>query len=103
MMEAMKTVKTVPNQTLFDVAVKYYGTCEAVSELLANNPGLRNDPAALAALGVDYVTDAAFYPDAALLAGQDIQIDTDSRILKQSIVKELQTKEINTYDNGTND
>lgn len=99
----MKTVKTVANQTIFDVAAKHYGTCEAVAELLENNPGLRNDPAALAALGVDYVTDAAFYPDAALLPGQDIQIDTDSRILKQSIVKELQNKEINTYDNGTND
>lgn len=99
----MKTIRTVPNQTIFDVAAKHYGTCEAVAELLSNNPQLRNDPAALAALGIDYVTDAAFYPDAALLTGQDIQIDTDSRILKQSIVKELQNKEINTYDNGTND
>lgn len=102
----MKTVKTVPNQTIFDVAAKYYGTCEAVAELLALNPQLRNDPAALAALGIDYVSETAFYPDAALLAGLDIQIDTDSRTLRQSVVKELQNKEINTFDledNGTND
>lgn len=96
----MKIIKTVPNQTIFDVAAKHYGTCEAVAELLTANPGLRNDPAALAALGIDYVADSGFYSDAALLAGQEIKIDTDSRTLRQTIVKELQNKEINTYDNG---
>lgn len=94
----MKTIRTVPNQTLFDVAVKHCGTCDAVAELLADNPGLRNDPAALAALGIDYVADSGFYLDAALLAGQEIRINTDSRTLRQTVVKELQNKEINTFD-----
>lgn len=99
----MKAIKTAPNQTVFDLAVKYYGTCEATAELLANNPGLRNDPAALAAQEIDYVTDGGFYPDAALLAGQEVRIDSDSRTLRQAIIKELQDKEINTYDNGKDD
>lgn len=94
----MKTIKTVSNQTIFDVAVKYYGTCEAVDRLMADNPELRNDPAALAATGIDYLTDTGFYPDVALLPGQEIAIDTDSPVLKQTIVKELKTKEINTFD-----
>lgn len=91
-------VKTVRNQTIFDVAVKHCGTCDAVAELLEGNPGLRNDPAALAALGVDYVADGGFYVDAALLPGQEVVIDTDSQTLKQDIVKELKNKEINTFD-----
>lgn len=99
----MKIIKTTPNQTIFDVAVKHYGACEAVAELLARNPGLRNDPAALAALGIDYVADTAFYPDAALLAGQEVTIDIGSRALKQATARDLQNKEINTYDNGADD
>lgn len=94
----MKVIKTVRNQTLFDVAVKYCGTCEAVAELLADNPGLRNDPGTLAGLGIDYVSDGGFYVDAALLPGQEVRIATDSPILKQTVVKELKTKEINTFD-----
>ena len=94
----MKVIKTVRNQTLFDVAVKYCGTCEAVGELLADNPGLRNDPGALAGLGIDYVADSGFYVDAALLPGQEVRIATDSPILKQTVVKELKMKEINTFD-----
>lgn len=94
----MKTIRTVPNQTIFDVAVKYCGTCDAVAELLAANPDLRNDPASLADLGIDYVGDEGFYVDAALLPGQEIRIDTDSPTLKQTVIKELKTKEINTFD-----
>ena len=94
----MKTIKTVTNQTLFDVAVKYYGNTEAVGEIMANNPGLRNDPAALAALGIDYMADGGFYLDAALLAGQKVAIDTDSSLLKQATAKEIENREINTFD-----
>lgn len=94
----MKTLRTVPNQTIFDVAAKYCGTCDAVSELLAANPGLRNDPASLAALEIDYVADGGFYVDAALLPDQELRIDTDSPTIRQSVVRELKTREINTFD-----
>lgn len=94
----MKVIRTVPNQTIFDIAVKYYGNAEATGEIVTNNPGLRNDPAALAGLDIDYVADGAFYADAALLPGQEVRIATDSSNLKQTVIKELKTKEINTFD-----
>lgn len=94
----MKTISTTPNQTLFDVAVLCYGTAEAVGELLAANPDLRNDPEAMAALGIDPLADDGFYPDIALAPGQSVRIDTDSQTLRQTVVRELQGREINTFD-----
>ena len=40
----MKTVTVKPNQTVFDILVEQYGTCEALAELLENNPNLENEP-----------------------------------------------------------
>lgn len=97
----MKTVKTTPNQTIYDLAVKWYGTTEAVAEIAANNPGLKNDPAALAALGIDYINDNGFYFDAPLMPGSAVSIDTDSPLLLQSVVRELTGREINTFDTDT--
>ena len=39
-MRNMKTVTVKPNQTVFDILVEQYGTCEALAELLENNPNL---------------------------------------------------------------
>lgn len=94
----MERIETTKNQTIIDIAVKYYGTAEAVSELLYNNPDLRNDAASLALLGIDSLYDDGFYVDAALSPGQEVVIDTDSFMLKQNIAKEMQNKEINTFD-----
>jgi len=94
----MKTIKTLQNQTLYDVAVMYYGTSEAVGELILNNAELVNDPAALAQLGVDYINNEGFYPDTSLLAGQNIRIDTQSPNMNRNIVKEIYN-EITTYGN----
>lgn len=101
--EDMKTIKTSPSQTLYDVAVQWYGTTEAVGELMRNNPALENDPGELVKLGIDYLQERSFYPDAALLPGQAIQIDESSFLLKQTVVQQLRNKEISTYDYGTND
>ena len=98
----MKTIKTVANQTLLDVAVKYYGTAEAAGQLLALNPGLVNDPEALVSLGIDYLADNGCYLDVALAPGQTVTVDTDSDMCRQTVVKELNDKEINTFD-GTDD
>lgn len=94
----MKTVRTSENQTILDVAVKYYGTGEAVAEVLDNNPDLRNDASSLAAIGIDYMSDDGFYVDAALAVGQHVVIDDSSFVMNQNVVKELQNKEINTFD-----
>ena len=96
----MKTIKTLKNQTLYDIATMHYGTCEAVGELLMNNPDLINDPTAMAEQNIDYVNDNGFYPDIALLAGQRVMIDTQSPNMNRNMVKEIYN-EITTYD-GTN-
>lgn len=83
------TVK--PNQTIFDLAAQYYGTCEAVSEILGNNPELTNEDAAKTAAGIDAVSDDSFYFDLPVKTGTVIKIDTDSRLLQKSVIKQIQT------------
>lgn len=95
-MQRMKTVTVKKNQTVYDIALEQYGTCEAVGELLHNNPDLRNDPEALAAQGIDGVTDSAFYLDVALQPGTQVAADSDSPLTERLTVRELNT-EITTY------
>lgn len=83
------TVK--PNQTIFDLAAQYYGTCEAISELLANNPDLTNEDAAKTAAGIDAINDDSFYFDLPVKTGTVMKIDTDSRLLQKSVIKQIQT------------
>lgn len=92
----MKEIKTAENQTLFDVAVMYYGTCEAVGEIIRNNPELVNDGRAKTALGIDAVSDTAFYPDLPMKPGSVIRIDTDSRLIRKNALREIE-KEITTF------
>ncbi len=98
----MKTIKVQPNQSLRDIALQYYGTQQALGKLLSDNTELKNDPSALAALGINALSDDGFYVDVALLAGSTVLIDSESNLVQQSILKEI-TREITTYDNGTND
>lgn len=92
----MKTITIEANQTIFDIAIEYYGTTEAVGELLLNNQELINDPAALAQQGVDYVANKGFYVDIPIIIGSTVKIDTQSPNYKQNITKEI-TKPITTY------
>lgn len=92
----MKTVKVKPNQTLFDLVVENYGTCEALGEMLRNNPGLENEAAALAAAGIDPVNNSDFYIDLALKKESEIRIDTDSEQLKTSVIREIDS-EVTTF------
>lgn len=93
----MKKVTVKPNQTLYDIAVSEYGTCEAISELIANNPKLSNDSQAKIAMGIDAVNDPDFYFDLPLQPGSVVLIDTDSRILRKNRLREI-TKEVTTFD-----
>lgn len=93
----MKKVTVKPNQTLYDIAVSEYGTCEAISELIANNPELSNDSQAKVAMGIDTVNDPDFYFDLPLNPGSVVLIDTDSRTLRKNILREI-TKEVTTFD-----
>lgn len=87
----MKTVTVKPNQTIFDIAVEQYGTCEAIAEIMSNNPGIRNDKAALSALGIDYLSDTDFYADVTVEPGFQFLVNTDSRLIKTNVIKEINT------------
>ncbi len=80
----MKKVTVKPNQTIYDIAVEQYGTCEAVSKIMSDNPELAN-------------TDDGFRFDLALKAGGTLLIDADSRLMKKNILREID-KEVTTFD-----
>ena len=89
----MKTIKVEDNQILLDIALQYYGTAEAISEILTNNPNIKNDPQSLQETGRN---EANFYPDLKLKVGQTLQINDDSRTIIKNIVKKI-TNNITTY------
>ncbi len=89
----MQTITVTDNQTILDVALKCYGTAEALGEIIRNNPGLKNDPAALVKEGRAI---GSFYPDAKLATGQSVLIDDDSRLMKKNVIKNID-KDITTY------
>lgn len=101
-MRNMKAVKVKPNQTVFDILVEQYGTCEALAEFLCNNPELGNAPEA-GAPDKDSVSGRlmpeamrAFRLDLPIRAGSTVRIDTDSKLIKTSVIKEIDT-EVTTY------
>lgn len=96
-MHSMKKVTIKPNQTIYDIAVSEYGTCEAIPEIISDNPELENDDRAKINMGIDPVSDKDFYFDLALKNGSTVLIDTDSRTLKKNIIREL-TKEVTTFE-----
>lgn len=96
----MKTIIVKKNQTIYDIAAQYYGNCEAVSEIINNNPSLENDHEALTQAEIDTITNDMFYMDIALKQGLQIQIDTDSDRMLDNIIWEVQT-DVTTYDHGT--
>lgn len=98
----MKIVKVKENQTVFDILVEQYGTCEALAEFLENNPELENGPGAglpdKGAVSGRLAPEAlqAFRLDLPVKAGSTVRIDTDSKLIKTSVVKEMDT-EVTTY------
>ena len=98
----MKAVKVKPNQTIYDIVIEQYGTCEALAELLYNNPELENEP------GIDgrVISEAerVFRFDLPLKASSTVLIDTDSKLIKTSVVKDINT-DVTTYTDlyGKND
>lgn len=89
----MKTIKVKDNQILLDIALQYYGTAEAIAEILANNPGIKNDPQSLVNSGRPL---GSFYPDAKLEVGSSLLIDDDSRRIKKTVVKKIEN-DVTTY------
>lgn len=93
----MKTVIVKPNQTIFDIACEQYGTVEAVGEIIRNNPGLTNEDTAKIAAGIDTITDKNFYIDLSVRTKTTILVDTDSRMIDNTVIKEIEA-DVTTYD-----
>lgn len=92
----MKTVTVKPNQTVFDILVEQYGTCEALSEFLGNNPDLENEPGADGRSVPE--AERIFRFDLPLKVGSTVLISTDSRQIKTSVIREINT-EVTTFSN----
>ncbi len=95
-MRNMKTVTVKPNQTVFDILVEQYGTCEALAELLENNPNLENEPGADGRAIPE--AERIFRLDLPLKDGSTVLISTDSRQIKTSVIREINT-EVTTFSN----
>ena len=100
----MKRVTAKANQTIYDVAIEQYGTCEAVGKLMQDNPDMENDLQAVTEAGIEE-SDRSFYFDLPLPEGSTLLVDTDSRLIEKNILREIY-KDVTTYDlkdYGTND
>lgn len=97
----MQTITVKTGQTVYDIALERYGTCEAVGEILALNPAITNDPAALSAMGVDSLSEKEFYLDMAVDPRYKLSVDDQSPLRRKNILKEL-SNDIITYDYGPN-
>lgn len=86
----MKTITTLKNQTIFDIAVQYYGNLEAFEEILRNNPDIENDYSCIQNAGIPYFIDE-FDLAFPLKPDQKLLIDENSVNYKKNIVKELNT------------
>ncbi|MFR9574303.1 MAG: hypothetical protein SNG79_01425 [Rikenellaceae bacterium] len=89
----MNKITVVDNQTVLDIAMQYYGTPEAVGEILTNNPDIENDEQSLIDLGRDLDD---FHPDIKLSVGSQIYIDDDSLTMIKTTVKKI-TDDVTTY------
>lgn len=95
---AQTQITVLENQSIIDIAVKYYGTAEAVGEILSLNPDIINSPTALEEQGIDANANLYFQLDIALKPGELLTIDSDSYLINQTIVTELSNKSITTYE-----
>lgn len=94
----MKTIKVEPNQTLYDLAVQYYGTVDGVEELMALNPGLQNDPKALTELGINTANqENAFRFDVAVAPGSVLAFDETSKTIDDKVVRKIENQ-VTTYE-----
>jgi len=98
----MKTITVKARQTVYDIALEQYGTCEAVASRARGRAGGGGGGGGGGAQGIDSVSEAGFYLDVAVDKGAQLRIDDDSTLMRKNALKEI-TSEITTYQYGTND
>lgn len=92
----MGSITVIKNQTIYDICLQAYGTVEALSEILALNPDLQNDPLAKISLGIDPITNTSFFLHLALKPDLEVIVNTDSPLINANVLKEL-TEPITTF------
>ncbi len=90
----MKTINTIKNQTVFDVAVQHYGAVDMFVKVIELNPHLKNDYSAAIEAGVPFENDVLdlSYP---VMEGTEIIIETAMVNIK--IAQELKDKEVISF------
>lgn len=73
----MIRIRTIENQTVFDLAKQYYGTIEAVSDILKNNENLCNDDL------YEYELNRPLKP------GLEIMIDDESKLRDVNTLRKI--------------
>jgi len=94
----MLILKTGKNQTIFDLALQYYGTTEAIEEILKNNSHLLTDYAAMQENNIPFQSDVI---DLSLpfIEGQILYIDSESSYYQNKLVSEFKNSSISSFDN----
>lgn len=93
----MRTIVTVKNQTIFDIAVQEYGNAAAWEEIIADNPGLKNDYSSALEAGIFY------YPDELDLAfplqeGSKLLINEESILVNSNNLREMGSAPVISFD-----
>lgn len=70
-------IKVTDHQTVFDIAMQYYGNIEAVAEILSLNPAICNE------------LHREFEIDRPVMSGSDIAIDSSSLLMRPEVIREI--------------
>ena len=91
----MKTVISLLNQTIFDLAAQHYGSTAQFEKIFELNPGLQNDYSYALTLGipVDVEVFDFSYP---IMQGSEIKIDES--LIDRSVVRELAGKDVVSFE-----
>lgn len=93
----MKTVTTVKNQTIFDLAAEYYGNTALFDKIMELNPSLKNDYEVARDKGIPF-DESVFDLSFPLLDNQMVQIDT--MLENRQVLRELKSSGIFSFTNN---
>ncbi len=77
----MKTIIVDENQTIYDIAMEYYGNIEALEEIISLNPDISND-----LHGLERKPEV-FHFDLPITNGSELIIDEESELVQKKYSK----------------
>lgn len=92
----MRTIISVKNQTVFDIAVQHYGNVDLFDKIIVDNPHLVNDysEASAAGVSVDYNEFDLSWP-----LQEGLRISIDPSYANNVVLRELKGVDIVSFDN----